>query len=120
MERHIMIKFISYTGKYPNLCSGVLTVEIDGKEYKFGHEYTDYDWKNNCYKNDNFEQFWTSGGYIRKSKKWGMCAEHAPWNINVCWDNANEKHPQWVIDILPKLLEIFNENVPYGCCGGCI
>ena len=51
------IKFISYTGKWPNLCSGVLTVEIDGKEYKFGHESTDYDWKNNCYKNDNFEQF---------------------------------------------------------------
>ena len=46
-----MIKFISYTGKYPNLCSGVFTVEIDGKEYKFGHESADYDWKNNCYKN---------------------------------------------------------------------
>ena len=29
------VKFISYTGEYPNLCSGVLTLEIDGKEYKF-------------------------------------------------------------------------------------
>ena len=24
------IKFISYTGKYPNLCSGVLTLNIEG------------------------------------------------------------------------------------------
>lgn len=23
------VKFISYTGKFPNLCSGVLTLEID-------------------------------------------------------------------------------------------
>ena len=23
------VKFISYTGEYPNLCSGVLTLEID-------------------------------------------------------------------------------------------
>jgi hypothetical protein len=114
------IKFISYTGKYPNLCSGVLTVEIDGKEYKFGHESTDYDWKNNCYKNDNFEQFWSSGGRIRRGKDWDMCTEHSPWEVHRYWDKANEKHPQWVIDILPKLLEVFNENVPHGCCGGCI
>ena len=26
-----MIKFISYDGKYPHLCSGVLTVNIDGQ-----------------------------------------------------------------------------------------
>ena len=30
------VKFISYTGEYPNLCSGVLTLEIDGVQYKFG------------------------------------------------------------------------------------
>jgi hypothetical protein len=114
------IKFISYTGKYPNLCSGVLTIEIDGKEYKFGHEHTDYDWKNNCFKNDNFDQFWVTGGCIRRGKDWDMWAEHAPWNITGYWNKSDAKHPQWVIDILPKLLEVFNENVPYGCCGGCI
>ena len=36
------VKFISYTGEYPNLCSGVLTLEIDGKEYKFGHNFLTY------------------------------------------------------------------------------
>ena len=36
------VRFISYTGRYPNLCSGILTLEIDGKEYKFGHNYSKY------------------------------------------------------------------------------
>ena len=45
-----MIKFISYTGKYPNLCSGVLTVEINGKEYKFGHDVGDYDFEKRRYR----------------------------------------------------------------------
>ena len=26
------VKFISYTGKYPNLCCGDLTLEIDGEK----------------------------------------------------------------------------------------
>ena len=33
------VKFISYTGEYPNLCKGVLTLEIDGVEYTFGYNY---------------------------------------------------------------------------------
>jgi hypothetical protein len=119
-----MIKFISYTGKWPNLCSGVLTVEIDGKEYKFGHEIWDYDFKTNSYKTDNFEQFWMSGGSINmsygKSDDVDCEVTKEPWKITGYWDEADEKHPQWVIDILPKLLEVFNENVPHGCCGGCL
>lgn len=30
------IKFIEYTGKWPRLCVGILTLEIDGIPYKFG------------------------------------------------------------------------------------
>ena len=33
------VKFVSYTGEYPNLCDGVLTLEIDGVQYKFGHNF---------------------------------------------------------------------------------
>ena len=115
------IKFISDTGRYPNLCSGVLTVEMDGKEYKFGHEHTDYDFKNHRYKNDNFDKFWSSGGCIQRSKDWDMWAEQDEWQLSYYdWDKVDENHPQWVIDILPKLIKLFNNNVPYGCCGGCI
>lgn len=28
-----VVEFVSYTGKYPNLCSGVLTLKINGKTY---------------------------------------------------------------------------------------
>lgn len=38
------IKFISYTGKYPNLCDGILTLEIDGEQVSFGYDmYSRYD-----------------------------------------------------------------------------
>ena len=35
IETHV--KFISYTGKYPCLCSGILTLEIDDKRIQFGY-----------------------------------------------------------------------------------
>lgn len=55
------VKFVSYTGKWPNLCSGVLTLEIDGIEYHFGHEVGSYDFKANRYKDNNSDSFWHSG-----------------------------------------------------------
>lgn len=104
-----MIKFRSYTGAYPNLCRGVLTVEIDGKEYTFG------------YNNADFDDFWESGGSIHHNEDWDMSAGHGAWGLShYNWSKTDENHPQWVIDILPDLIKIFNENVPYGCCGGCI
>lgn len=27
------VEFVSYTGKWPNLCSGILTLNIDGVEH---------------------------------------------------------------------------------------
>ena len=31
------VKFVSYTGKFPNLCRGILTLEIDDEIETFGH-----------------------------------------------------------------------------------
>lgn len=46
------VKFVSYIGSYPNLCSGKLTLEIEGETVSFG------------YFADSLPPFWTSGGWL--------------------------------------------------------
>lgn len=110
------IQFVSYDGRWPNLCSGVLTVIIDEKKYKFGHSSNDYDFKNNCYNDNNFNEFWKSGGRILSDEKWDMWSEHGEWELSY---EPND-YPKEIIELLPDLIKIFNEHVPYGCCGGCL
>ena len=106
-----MVKFISYTGKYPNLCSGILTVEIDGKEYRFGHDYT----LHNSWETDgNYEKFWVTGG---------KCWFDGDWNEYIdmeAWQFEDFNFPEELIPYKEELLRVFKENVEYGCCGGCI
>lgn len=83
------VKFISYTGKYPNLCRGTLTLEIDGKQYKFGG-------------NSDFEEFWRPSGEYPSE-----------WEINV------NKIPSQFKELAFEIDTVFNENVEWGCCGGC-
>ena len=51
------VQFISYTGRYPNLCSGVLTLKIDGEICHFGHEPYSYNYDEDRYNDDNYEKF---------------------------------------------------------------
>ena len=95
-----MIKFISYTGKYPNLCSGVLTVDIDGKIVEFG---------------SNFDKFWTSGGCCGFTDDYDDYAETGKWEFSY---NDDKVIPNWIDK--EELLKVFNENVEFGCCGGCL
>ena len=54
-----MVEFVSYTGEYPNLCRGVLTLCIDGEEVRFGHDYGVFEsWKTD----GNYDKFWVTGG----------------------------------------------------------
>ena len=88
-----MIEFVSYSGKYPNLCRGELVVKIDGETVNLG--------KCLC-----------SGGEC------GLTAE--------CEDYVTQG--AWKIDELPDAYEkyrkeiekVANDNVPHGCCGGCL
>ena len=94
------VKFVSYTGKYPNLCRGVLTLKINDITYTFGSDAE-------C----DYPDFWESGG--------------------ACFYKAGQTElEEWLIDcgaLPPSLQEyvyeidlVFNENVPFGCCGGCL
>lgn len=103
-----MIKFISYTGSFPNLCSGILTVDIDGKEVTFGGFKGDAD----------FPEFWCSGGSVRFDDDWNEEVSQGPWELNYC--EIKKIKDQFILDHLDELLRVMNENVPYGCCGGCV
>lgn len=114
------IEFIDYDGSYPCLCMGTLKVKINGKQIIFSDsgEYCYYDdekekmiYKENCYPN-----FWASGGSIRSDGNWDMWAEHGEWHL--CIDE--EDYPKEILDSMNDLIKVFNDNVPYGCCGGCI
>lgn len=101
------VKFVSYTGKYPNLCSGILTLEIDGREYRFGHS---------IYKEPQgqFARFWSSGGAVIANKDFDFDVQTDEWVID-----ANDIPIQFR-EYVDEIDMVFNENVPYGCCGGCI
>ena len=116
------VKFISYTGTYPNLCSGVLTLEIDGTRYKFGHDYMKHHFDENGKSyfegedpnNPNFESFWSSGGCVTSDADWNFKVSTGEWRISV---NAI---PEQFRELAEEIDAVFNENVEYGCCGGCI
>ena len=102
------VKFISYTGRYPNLCSGILTLEIEGKEYTFGDDYRDNT-------HGTYRQFWSSGGKCGFYNNYqDSYINDGDWLIDA--DYLPEEFQQYIYEID----EVFNANVPYGCCGGCL
>lgn len=99
------IKFVSYNGKYPCLCSGILTLNIDGKDITFGSLYGEPD----------YDRFWVSGGSC------GFTGDYSDSVVTTGpWEIKKEYLPDFLKEHADKLIEIFNENVEYGCCGGCL
>lgn len=87
---------IEYTGKYPCLCMGKLKVTIDGIVYNF----PDY-----CL---------TSGGSTYFTDDYSNAhVENGPWEVDKWPDNFPEKYKESTLDAI-------NENIPWGCCGGCL
>lgn len=89
-----MVKFVSYSGAFPNLCAGELVLNIAGKDVKFPPHFID------------------SGGYIGGSIS-DLYVVSGYWTIDL------HDYPEFE----PMRAEIeacINENVPHGCCGGCI
>ena len=86
---------IEYDGSYPNLCQGSLVVFIGDTRYQFP-EY--------CMK---------SGGAVWFDEEWDANVEQGEWSISDWPDNFPDKYKD-------ETLEIINEEVEHGCCGGCI
>lgn len=85
------IKFISYDGAYPCLCHGTLTLEINGVIRQ--------------------DFALTSGGSCGFDENWDECVESGPWIVHV---------PDDLAQYAAQITKVVNDNVPWGCCGGCI
>ena len=108
------IKFKSYDGEYPNLCHGRLIVEIDGKEISFGFTTPGFGISED--KLSDYPRFWSSGGAVSFDEDWSEYVSSGPWELT-----ASEKdYPPEIWKILPDIIDIMNEKVPWGCCGGCV
>ena len=107
MTKHV--EFVNYTGRYPNLCSGILTLKIDGKKYTFGNDYTQ------STSNENHERFWHSTGSCGFLNNYeNSYINSGDWAIDV------EELPEEIKQYALEIDEVFNANVAQGCCGGCL
>lgn len=86
---------IKYDGSYPNLCSGNLIVYIGEQEYKFP------------------EHCLESGGSVTFDENWSEEITEGAWTITEYPQNFPEEYKE-------KLLEIINDEIEWGCCGGCV
>jgi len=86
------VEFVKYDGEYPNLCSGKLVLKVDGKLVEFP-KYSLSSGGSASYKPEK----------ITKGK----------WSIK-----------EWPLDFPEELkkesIEIINDYIEFGCCGGCI
>lgn len=89
-ETETHVKFISYMGRYPNLCSGDLVLEIDGEKVRF----------------DGYDRFWNPPNIFDISAT-------GEWTINV------EDIPAQYRKYAAEIDQVFNANVEKGHCGGC-
>ena len=87
------VRFIDYTGEYPTLCEGTLTLAIDDEVVTFGNS-----------KNAMYHKFWCSGGSGKLIREWIVDYNLLP-----------DKYKKYVREID----EVINGSITYGCCGGC-
>lgn len=90
-----MVKFISYSGRYPNLCSGKLKIEVNNKAYEFDH-------------------ILCSGGSVSFTRDWDEIVTSGMWSID------EDKLPKELKGLINEITECVNCNVLKGCCGGCV
>lgn len=101
------IEFVSYTGKFPNLCTGDLTLRIDGEDVVFD--------------NKSNPRFWTSGGRCYMTHEdYGDYVYRDKWEL-IDVEHLEDLDPKY-IDMLDDMLDVMNtnNNTQYGCCGGCL
>lgn len=101
------VEFVDYTGEFPCLCSGEVTLKIDGYVVEFCR------YKSDSEKTGKPYLSLTSGGRCYFDDE---CNDHVidgPWSIDL--------DPRYA-ELEDEIFEVINinNNIPWGCCGGCL
>lgn len=101
------IEFASHSGTYPALCCGRLVVKVDGKEISF---------ESAAGADADYPAFWASGGSTGFVDRvdWEPVVTEGEWQLEAC----RKSYPEKTRGLLPKLLDVMNESVRHGRCGG--
>ena len=94
------IEFVSYNGKYPNLCSGWLVLKVDGKEWS------------------GYVQLF-SGGQCYIDSHGDEVVEQGPWEVSK-YEYDDLAKAGFSDEEIDEIISLLNKNVEWGCCGGCI
>lgn len=86
---------IEYDGSYPNACRGNLVVVVNEKRWEFPRY---------CL---------SSGGSVWFDANWMEHIESGPWSVSEWPKNFPKEYRNAVV-------EAINEEIPCGCCGGCV
>ena len=82
-------EFVSYTGEWPNLCSGIMTFKVNGKKYQIKRL--------------------ESGG--------GLDSDYEPFEGE--WKIKEDRLPEELRPFRKEIEKLANDNIEHGCCGGC-
>ena len=85
------VEFIDYDGEFPCLCMGHLIIKVNGEIRHLGGVLR-------------------SGGGISNDYEE---VEEGPWEVDLSNYPDLELYKEEITDVI-------NENIDYGCCGGCI
>lgn len=89
-----MVEFVSYDGEYPCLCSGTLVLKINGEIRIM---------PSGCL---------SSGGGVSFDEDWNEIVTQGRWDISSL--------PEDLEPLRDEIVDCINENIPWGCCGGCV
>jgi len=90
------LEFVSYDGEYPNLCSGILILRLNGEDIVFPK-----------YSLSSGGGVWFENDYKEEH------VEDGEWSIKEFPEN-------FPVSLCQQATDLVNDNVPHGCCGGCL
>lgn len=105
------VEFVSYEASEWCLCRGELKVLINGELVTFSEDY----FLEEIPEENKYTSFWVSGGSCNCSSE-----DSEEEVIRAPWILQKDQLPEKYRGLGQALIDMFNEHVEYGCCGGCL